>query len=85
MAKIKFTKTATQLLYAKNVGDTIVSFRIPGVPHLREVKAITFLVEHGFIRFLRQYSYTETTYTGRHLECKERHFEVLQRPDWMSQ
>jgi hypothetical protein len=83
---MKFTKTATQLLYAKKVGDVIVSHRDPRCATKRESAALLFLIENGYIKFLRQYSYSDNNFGhGKTVEVKERHYEVLKRPDWMDQ
>ena len=84
MAKIKFTKTATQLLYAKQVGDTLCIYRTRKYPEKRQSAAVLFLLENGFIKFLRQYSYSDNNFGQSKTEqVTERHYEVLMRPDWM--
>ena len=84
MAKVKFTKTATQLLYAKEVGDTLCVHRTSGYPEKRQTAAILFLLENGFIKFLRQYSYSDNNFGfGKTVQVTERHYEVLNRPEWM--
>jgi hypothetical protein len=80
----KFTKTATQLLYAKQAGDTLCTYRTRKNPEKREQAAIMFLLENGYIKFLRQYSYSDNNFgQGKTVEVVERHYEILKRPDWM--
>ena len=84
MAQVKFTKTATQLLYGKKVGDTLVVYKTRKYPEKRQSNAIYFLLTHKFIRHVRQYSYNGDDF-GRNKPDMvfENHYEVLKRPDWM--
>lgn len=82
---VKFTKSATQLLYAKRPGDTLVTYRSPFKRTKREQDALLFLLSNGFIKFLRRYSYPEVNGHGKPYTDYETHYEVLKRPEWMDQ
>ena len=83
---MKFTKTATQLLYGKKVGDTLVVYKTRKYPEKRQSKAVLFLLEHGFIRFIRRSQYEDNNFGHSKPDLVTvNDYEVLKRPDWMDQ
>ena len=81
MRTVKLTKTATELLQNKKVGDVITTFRDQRSAYKRNAAAIMLLQDEGYIKFLRQYSFSDDNY-GRikPMTVIERHYEVLKVP-----
>ena len=53
-------------------------------PEKRQSAAVLFLLEHGFIRFVRRYQYSSDDFGhAKPYQVTENHYEVLMRPEWM--
>jgi hypothetical protein len=81
----KFSKTATQLLYAKHPGDILITYHGGARGVRREQDALVFLLLKGYIKYVNRMNYLRTDSRGKEVAEVETHYMVLKRPEWMDQ